>query len=112
MQSVPKLTQIANSIKLSKDLWKEKIFYCWQKGHQSGLGFAIGEIDDLPIVALNKEGYESIAEIDGITIATNWLSSIIVVTRFYGPWAVDITEDLVEGNYAILGKFSLFNRIV
>ncbi len=112
MQSVPKLTQIAKSIKLSKDLWKEKIFHCWQLGHQAGLGFAIGDDYDLPDVALTKEGYELIAEIDGVAIATDWFTSIIVVTRFYGPWAVDITEGLVKGNYAILSKFYLFNRLV
>jgi hypothetical protein len=111
MQSVPKLTQIANSIKLSKDLWKEKIFHCWQIGHQAGLGFAIGDDCDLPRVALTKEGYELIAEIDGIAIGTDWLTSIIVVTRFYGPWAVDITENLVKSNYAIFSKMVLFSRM-
>jgi hypothetical protein len=112
MHRVPKLTQIAYSIKLSQDLWREKIFHCWQLGHQAGLGFAIGDDFDLPSIALTKEGYELIAEIDDIAIGTDWLTSIIVVTRFYGPWAVDITEDLVKGNYAIFSKLSLFNRIV
>ncbi|MBI4852686.1 MAG: hypothetical protein HY819_12900 [Acidobacteria bacterium] len=109
MQSVPKLTQIANSIKLSKDLWKEKIFHSWQLGHQAGRGFAIGDDYDLPSIALTKEGFELIAEIDGISIGTNWITSIVVVTLYYGPWAVDITEDLVKGNYATFRKLNLFN---
>lgn len=112
MQSVPKLTQIANSIKLSKDLWKEKIFRSWQQGHQSGQGFAVGDDYDLPSVALTKEGYELIAEIDGISVGTDWLTSIIVVSRFYGPWAVDITDDLVKANYATFRKLSLFNSML
>lgn len=108
MQNVPKLTQIANSIKLSKDLWKEKILHSWQLGHLSGLGFAIAEMEDSTEIALLKEGYELIAQIDDFTVGTDWLTSIVVVTRFYGPWAVDITESLVKGHYANIRKPYLF----
>jgi hypothetical protein len=112
MQSVPKLTQIANSIKLSKDLWKEKIQISWPLAHQSGKGFAIGDYDDSLNIALTKEGYEVLAEIEGVSVGTNWLSSIVVATRFFGPWAIDITDYLVKGDYATFRKLTLFKPFV
>lgn len=112
MQDVPKLTQIAKSIKLSKKLWQEKIYQSWELGQENGEGFAIGDIFDSASIALAKEGYELIAEINGISIGTDWLTSIVAVMDCYGPWAVDITDNLLSSNYSIPQRLSLFNRVI
>ncbi|MBN8721818.1 MAG: hypothetical protein J0M03_02720 [Acidobacteria bacterium] len=112
MQSAPKLTQIVKSIKLSKDLWKEKIDHSWYLGQKQGQGFAIGDDYDLAKVAVIKEGYNLIAEWDDLVVGTDWISSIIAAKQVYGPWAVDITNYLLQSNYFISEKNSLFSRIV
>lgn len=111
MRTLLKLTQIATSMKLSPTLWQEKIYQAWELGQQKGEGFAIGEDNDLPNIALTKEGYELITEINGMVIGTDWLNKIVVVTSFYGPWAVDITDNLLSSNYSASQKFSLFNAV-
>ncbi len=109
MQTLPKLSQIANSIKLSKELWQEKIYQSWELGQSHG--FAVGDSSDLPSTALVKEGYALIAEIEGMAIGTDWLTSIIAVTNSYGPWAVDITDNLLKSKYFMPQRLSLFNKI-
>lgn len=95
MQKRSKLTHIVNSLKASPEIWQKAICKYWQLGSQAGLGFAIGEPDDSPAKALAREGYELITEIEDVAIGTDWLTSIIVVTECYGPWAVDITDSLL-----------------
>ncbi len=111
MQNTPKLTQVAKSIKLSKKLWQEKIRQSWELGREEGTGFAIGDIFDSASTALAKEGYELIAEINGISVGTDWLTSIVAVMDCYGPWAVDITDNLLSSNYSVPQRLSLFSRI-
>ena len=108
MQSTPKLTQIANSIRLSQNLWQEKIYHSWDLGQGNGEGFAIGDEDDLAKTALVREGFDLIAEVNGIAIGTDWLTKIIAVKNCYGPWAVDITDDLLKSNYSVPQRLSLF----
>lgn len=100
MAGLPKLTEIAHSIKLSQTFWQEKIYRSWALGKQNGDGFAIGDANDQPKVALTKEGYELIAEIEGMAIGTDGLTKIVAVINSYGPWAVDITDSLVFSNFS------------
>lgn len=100
MKQVLKLDNIISSISLSNSLWQEKLWHCWEKGNEAGLGFALGESFDQSIEALTKEGYDLIAEINGLVIGTNGLNSIIAVVNIYGPWAVDITAELLASNYS------------
>lgn len=112
MQSAPKLTQIVKSIKLSKDLWQEKIYHCWNLGQKQGQGFAIGDDYDLAKVAVIKEGYNVIVEWDDLVVGTDLLTSIIAVKQVYGPWAIDITNYLLQSNYSMVKRNSLSRRIV
>jgi hypothetical protein len=98
MQRWPKIKSLATAIKENQSLWQRKIQDCWKAGHQAGFGFAIGDHFDTAAEALVKEGYYLIAEIDDIAIGTNWLDSIVAVTNHYGPWAVDISENLLNNS--------------
>jgi hypothetical protein len=98
MQKQPKITHIVKSLKNSPNLWQEKLYKYWQLGNQASLGFAIGDTDDSPAKALAKEGYELIVEMKDFAIGTDSLTSIIVVANCYGPWAVDVTDNLLTTN--------------
>lgn len=92
MQKRPKLTHIATAIKNNPAIWQQKVYKSWQLGNQASLGFAIGETEDSLPIALAREGYELLVEIDDFAVGTDWLTSIVVVSNCYGPWAVDITD--------------------
>ncbi len=95
MQKQPKLTHIVESLKTNPSFWQGKLCKCWQLGSQIGLGFPLGDTDDSPAKALAREGYELIIEIEDFAVGTDRLTSIIVVTERYGPWAVDVTDSLL-----------------
>lgn len=112
MQSANKLAQIVKSIRLSQSLWQEKIHQSWNLGQNNGQGFAIGDPDDSLKEALAKEGFDFIIEINEIAIGTDWINTIVAVKKCYGPWAVDITDNLLKSNYSMPRKMSIFNRLI
>lgn len=95
MQKRPKFTHIVKSLTANPELWQETLCKCWQLGSQASLGFSIGEPEDSAAKALAREGYELIVELEDFAVGTNWLTSIVIVTQHYGPWAVDVTELLL-----------------
>lgn len=110
MQPQPKLNKLITAIKANKAFWQGKIQNYWKMGHQAGLGFAMGDHDDKLAKALAKEGYYLIAEIDGMAIGTNGITSIVAVTNQYGPWAVDITDMFFQKSIKQLPQISQTNE--
>lgn len=95
MQKQPKFNHIVKSLKTNPELWKETLCNCWQLGSQASLGFPIGDPEDSAVKALTREGYELIIELEDFAVGTNWLTSVVIVTENYGPWAVDVTDMLL-----------------
>lgn len=111
MQKQPKLTHIVKSLKTNPSLWQKKLYNSWQLANQAGLGFTIGEADDSAAKAIIREGYEFVAEFDDFVVGTNSLTSILIVTDNYSPWAVDITDILLLDKDLLSNKFSQTNKI-
>ena len=96
MKRYAKLTDIESLIRSDIRSWHDVIRQAWHAGNRAGYGFPVGDEYDNSADALEKDGYKMIAEIDGVAVGTNSLNSIIAVVDIYGPWAVDITDALVE----------------
>jgi hypothetical protein len=91
-----KLEVVTGSIRESFPLWRDLIVRAWVDGNRAGYGFAIGDIYDKLSTALVKDGYSYIIEDDDIAVGTNNINSIIAVANIYGPWAVDVTDSLMQ----------------
>lgn len=92
MEKRLKFAHIVKSLKTNPLLWEGKLSKYLLLANHASLGFPIGEPEDNAIKALSREGYEVIVEMDDFVVGTNWLTSIVIVTENYGPWAVDITD--------------------
>ncbi|MBL8150528.1 MAG: hypothetical protein JNN15_11435 [Blastocatellia bacterium] len=96
MKKPRKIASVVNSLTSSIELWKDHLHEAWKNGKREGYGFPVGTEYDTPSEALLNDGYELVGEIDDIAVGTNSINSIVVVKSIYGPWAVDVTETLID----------------
>ncbi|MCS6885013.1 MAG: hypothetical protein RMM17_01020 [Acidobacteriota bacterium] len=88
-RNLRRLDRVLFSIKKGSRVWKEQLCRAWESGKKEG--FPIGEERATSTEALVSEGYEVVAEADGLTLGTDGIS-LIAVRSDYGPWAVNVTK--------------------
>lgn len=99
MKQTANLRRLMTSIRECDDRLRNFMLEAYRIGSRNGYGFAIGNENESSFQAIIREGYEPLTVFSGMAIGTNGINSIIAVVDDYGPWAVDITEALLQYNY-------------
>lgn len=90
------MTELQSTLKNNSYAWQSEVKAAWNKGNNSGNGFAVGEDNYSPLTAAEAESYEILSNdgFDNPVVCADG-DRVIAICDSNGPWAVDIT-DLIE----------------
>ena len=76
----------------------------WNRRNDEGEGYAIGDEDQTPSEAIERDGYKVIGATSGGIVAGYDGQSVVLVGYAHGPWAVDapsLVFDVARGTWCV-----------